>query len=90
MNSTSKKTALVTGASSGIGQASAEALVRAGFRVFGTSRKPNGSSPSQISMLACDVTDEASVASLVSTVLVDNRAARSPDPPLRHHRDRQR
>lgn len=69
MNSTSKKTALVTGASSGIGQASAEALVRAGFRVFGTSRKPNGSSPSQISMLACDVTDEASVASLVSTVL---------------------
>lgn len=69
MNSTSKKTALVTGASSGIGQASAEALVRAGFRVFGTSRKPNGSSQSQVSMLAYDVTDEASVASLVSTVL---------------------
>jgi short-subunit dehydrogenase len=68
MNSNSKKTALVTGASSGIGQASAEALARAGFRVFGTSRKPSGNSPSQVSMLACDVTDEASVASLVSTI----------------------
>ena len=64
-----KKTALVTGASSGIGRASAEALARAGFTVFGTSRKPNGSNASQVSMLACDVTDEASVASLVSDVL---------------------
>jgi len=69
MNSSSKKTALVTGASSGIGRASAEALARAGFTVFGTSRKPNGKSQGNVSMLACDVTDEASVASLVSTVL---------------------
>ncbi len=35
MTSNSKKTALVTGASSGIGLASAEALARAGFTVFG-------------------------------------------------------
>lgn len=69
MNANAKKTALVTGASSGIGKASAEALVRAGFTVFGTSRKPSGASASQVSMLACDVTDEISVASLVSTVL---------------------
>jgi short-subunit dehydrogenase len=69
MNSNSQKTALVTGASSGIGHASAEALARAGFTVFGTSRKASGKSPSQVSMLTCDVTDEASVASLVSTVL---------------------
>ncbi|MCX5581724.1 oxidoreductase [Kaistia terrae] len=60
---------IVTGASSGIGQASAEALAKAGFTVFGTSRKPSCNTQSHISMLACDVTDEASVASLVSTVL---------------------
>lgn len=69
MHSNSPKTALVTGASSGIGRASAEALARAGFAVFGTSRKPGGNNPSQVSMLACDVTHEASVASLVSEVL---------------------
>ncbi len=69
MHSTSPKTALVTGASSGIGRASAVALARAGFTVFGTSRKPSGNSPNQVSMLACDVTDENSVASLVSEVL---------------------
>lgn len=71
MNSNSKRTALVTGASSGIGKASAEALARAGFTVFGTSRKPSGNSEGQVSMLACDVTNEASVASLVSTVLAN-------------------
>jgi len=69
MASNSQKTALVTGASSGIGRASAEALARAGFTVFGTSRKPSGSSLGKVSMLACDVTDEASVATLVSEVL---------------------
>jgi NADP-dependent 3-hydroxy acid dehydrogenase YdfG len=31
--------ALVTGASSGIGLVTAQALARAGYRVFGTSRK---------------------------------------------------
>lgn len=39
MDAHSGKTAIVTGASSGIGRASAEALVRAGFTVFGTSRR---------------------------------------------------
>jgi len=69
MSSHSTKTALVTGASSGIGRASAEALARAGFTVFGTSRKPTGDSPRGVSMLACDVTEEASVAALVAEVL---------------------
>ena len=69
MTASSPKTAIVTGASSGIGRASAEALARAGFAVFGTSRKPGGTSPANVTMLACDVTDDASVSSLVAEVL---------------------
>jgi short-subunit dehydrogenase len=69
MNERSGKTAIVTGALSGIGRASAEALARAGFTVFGTSRRAGTNSPDQVFMLTCDVTDETSVTSLVSTVL---------------------
>jgi NAD(P)-dependent dehydrogenase (short-subunit alcohol dehydrogenase family) len=69
MSAHSGKTAIVTGASTGIGRASAEALARAGFTVFGTSRRNMGADATPISMLACDVTDDASVAALVSTVL---------------------
>ncbi|MER8368114.1 oxidoreductase [Mesorhizobium sp. M1378] len=69
MNGNSEKTALVTGASSGIGRASAEALARAGFTVFGTSRRAISNGPTQVSMLTCDVTDGDSVDALVSTVL---------------------
>jgi NAD(P)-dependent dehydrogenase (short-subunit alcohol dehydrogenase family) len=69
MNRNSGKTAVVTGASSGIGRATAEILARAGFTVFGTSRKASNQSSNGVSMLACDVTDDTSVASLVSTVL---------------------
>ena len=69
MNMHAQRTAVVTGASSGIGRASAEALVRAGFTVFGTSRRASSDGPAGVSMLICDVTDEASVNSLVETVL---------------------
>jgi NAD(P)-dependent dehydrogenase (short-subunit alcohol dehydrogenase family) len=68
MKTISARTAVVTGASGGIGHASAEALVRAGFTVFGTSRK-GGNGPDGVTMLACDVTDGEAVAALVSTVL---------------------
>ncbi|QZP31779.1 oxidoreductase [Pseudomonas sp. DR48] len=68
MKTSSDRIAVVTGASSGIGQATAEALVRAGYTVFGTSRKA-GNSSTQVSMLTCDVTDDDSVNALVSTVL---------------------
>lgn len=64
------KTAIVTGASSGIGRASAEALAKAGFTVFGTSRKAGGTSAGGMTMLACDVTDAESVGELVSKVLL--------------------
>lgn len=63
------QTAVVTGASSGIGRATAEALVRAGFTVFGTSRRASNDGPHGVEMLVCDVTDDAEVNSLVSTVL---------------------
>ncbi|WP_374650512.1 oxidoreductase [Dongia sp.] len=69
MNALARKTAIVTGASTGIGRASAEALAHAGFRVFGTSRRAADSDPRDVSMLTCDVTDDAAVASVVSTVL---------------------
>jgi short-subunit dehydrogenase len=56
MNAFPGKTAIVTGASSGIGRASAEALARVGFMVFGTSRKAVNDGPSGVTMLVCDVT----------------------------------
>ena len=52
--------ALVTGASSGIGQATAQALERAGCRVFGTSRRAVRETSDSITMLICDVTNDAS------------------------------
>ena len=57
--------ALVTGISSGIGNATAKALQSAGFRVFGTSRRAASKRSDGITMLTCDVTDDASVAKLV-------------------------
>ena len=61
--------ALVTGASSGIGRATAKALEQAGYRVFGTSRKAVAESSDGITMLICDVTDDASVQKMVAEVL---------------------
>lgn len=61
--------ALVTGASSGIGRATADALLGAGFRVFGTSRRAASRPSAGVTMLTCDVTDDASVAAVVDDVL---------------------
>lgn len=68
MNKTRTCIALVTGASSGIGLVTAQLLAKAGYRVFGTSRKPVVS-PTGITMLVCDVTDESSVKHLVDEVV---------------------
>ncbi|MGY0834852.1 oxidoreductase [Azospirillum argentinense] len=64
-------TALVTGVSSGIGYAAAKALQAAGFDVFGTSRHADAEGPEGVTMLTCDVTDDASVTALVDEVLDD-------------------
>jgi short-subunit dehydrogenase len=74
MSKTERGIALVTGASSGIGLVTARALRRDGYRVFGTSRKPMSDTPDGITMLICDVTDDASVQTVVDEVL--NRAGR--------------
>ena len=69
MNKTNPGVALVTGASTGIGHATAKALPNAGFRVFGTSRRAAAKRSDGVTMLTCDVTDDASVAKLVDDVL---------------------
>ncbi|HEX6714553.1 MAG TPA: oxidoreductase [Thermoleophilaceae bacterium] len=62
--------ALVTGASSGIGEAAARELVAAGFTVYGTSRKAvAGEQREGVTFLPLDVTDDASVAAAVGDVL---------------------
>ncbi|RVD63069.1 SDR family NAD(P)-dependent oxidoreductase, partial [Mesorhizobium sp. M7A.F.Ca.ET.027.03.2.1] len=67
MSKDNKAIALVTGASSGIGLATAKALVRAGYWVFGTSRKAVADRDG-ITMLVCDVTEDASVEALVAEI----------------------
>ena len=69
MSKTDLGVALVTGASTGIGRATAKALQEAGFRVFGTSRRAVAERSGDVTMLTCDVTDDASVAKLVDEVL---------------------
>src|SRR6266496_131755 len=71
MNKTNLGVALVTGASTGIGHATAKALQNAGFRVFGTSRRPAAERSDGVTMRTCDVTDDASVAKLVDDVLAE-------------------
>jgi NAD(P)-dependent dehydrogenase (short-subunit alcohol dehydrogenase family) len=62
------------GASSGIGRATARALQRAGYCVFGTSHRAVPEASDGIMMLICDVTDDASVRKMVDEVL--NKAGR--------------
>jgi short-subunit dehydrogenase len=71
MSTSNPSVALVTGASSGIGLATAKALRDVGFRVFGTSRRVRSERSDGITMLACDVTDDDSVAKLVERVLAE-------------------
>ena len=61
--------AIVTGASGGIGEATARALHAAGYRVFGTSRRAPGTRSPGIEYLVCDVTSEESVQAAVGEVL---------------------
>ena len=73
MNTHSSKIALVTGASSGIGQATAERLANAGYTVYGTSRRGGGASGRSFEMLRLDVTSDASVAEAVTQLMQRER-----------------
>ena len=53
------KTAIVTGASRGIGAAIATGLQAAGAKVFGISR--SGTAPQHVTAVACDLADDAAV-----------------------------
>ena len=60
--------AIVTGASGGIGEATARALHVAGYRVFGTSRRAPATTSPGIEYLVCDVTSDESVQAVVGAV----------------------
>ena len=61
--------AIVTGASGGIGEATARALQAAGYRVFGTYRRPPVTRLAGVEYVACDVTGDEAVQTAVGQVL---------------------
>jgi len=61
--------ALVTGASSGIGEATAKRLTTAGYKVYGTSRRGAQSGERSFAMLPLDVTNDESVEAAVKELI---------------------
>src|SRR5262245_51347675 len=65
-----QRAVLITGASSGVGQATARLLARNDYRVFGTSRNPASAEPlANVEMLALDVRSDASVSACLTAVV---------------------
>lgn len=61
--------ALVTGASSGIGQVTAERLSKAGYKVYGTSRRGAHAGQQAFEMLPLDVTQDESVNAAIEKLI---------------------
>lgn len=61
--------AIITGANTGIGAATARALHAAGYQVFGTYRKRPATTVPGVDYVACDVTDDLAVDAAVREVL---------------------
>jgi len=69
MNNSQARVALVTGASSGIGEAVAQRLASAGYKVYGTSRRGTAAGARKFQMLSLDVTSDASVEAVVNELI---------------------
>lgn len=68
------KIAIVTGASSGIGKATAELLANSGYKIYGTSRKGAQATRHSYQMIALDVNNEQSIeAALKEVVQIEGR-----------------
>lgn len=63
------ETAIVTGASSGIGEARAARLAGVGYKVYGTSRRGAQADKQAFRMLPLDVTNDTSVEAVGSDVI---------------------
>jgi NAD(P)-dependent dehydrogenase (short-subunit alcohol dehydrogenase family) len=63
-----RRVVLVTGASSGVGKATAELLAQRGYRVFGTSRNPAAGGTSAVTILRLDVRSDDSVAACLTEI----------------------
>ena len=61
--------AIVTGASSGIGQATSELLANSGYKVYGTSRKEVPPAQRSYKMITLDVNSEASIEAAIKEVV---------------------
>lgn len=63
------KIILITGASSGIGEACAQMLAEKGHIVYGTSRKPRQSDKKNLYFLECDVNNKDTIRSCIDKIL---------------------
>jgi len=64
-----QRVVLITGASSGLGLATASLLAGRGFKVFGTSRKPPRDEANGFEMLQLDITSDESVATCIQILM---------------------